>query len=59
MTLQVKDQSFGFFSPNREPLLEHEQRESFQPPGTKGFSIWQGPELEKKVTWIISHKNGS
>lgn len=28
--MDVKDQSFGFFSPNREPLLEHEQRESFQ-----------------------------
>ena len=50
---QVKDQSFGFFSPNREPLLEHEQRESFQPPGTKSFSGWPGPELKNKVTWIV------
>ncbi len=27
---QVKDLSFGFFSPNNEPLLEREQRESYQ-----------------------------
>eukprot|EP00434_Breviolum_minutum_P019070 symbB.v1.2.016811.t1/scaffold1292.1/size223628/9 len=28
--MDVKDQSFGFFSPNNEPLLEREQRESYQ-----------------------------
>ncbi|CAK9113580.1 TPR_REGION domain-containing protein [Durusdinium trenchii] len=27
--MDVKDQRFGFFSPRNEPLLEHEQRESF------------------------------
>ena len=46
---KVKDQRFGFFSPRNEPLLEHEQRESFLPlvcsqstPSCTWFSVLLG-----------------
>ena len=38
---EVKDQRFGFFAPRKEPLLEHQQRESFL-----------HHVLEKKPQWL-------
>eukprot|EP00913_Durusdinium_trenchii_P035945 g33632.t1 len=57
--MDVKDQRFGFFSPRNEPLLEHEQRESFL--YGYGFSFvytksaWERvpfPDTEQKVELV-------
>ena len=56
---QVKDQSFGFFSPNNEPLLEREQRESYQCLDWL-YGVWRvglGVPLVMGWGWFFCWKN--